>query len=93
MIRLKDLMNESVTQNVSKLEKIAKRELGNNVYVRHFKDNIYVVSPGGFYSNSRLNSMVSDMKSAIEKSMASDLDSVTLGTGGATEGMIVIRLK
>lgn len=83
-------MNESVTQNVSKLEKIAKRELGNNVYVRHFKDNIYVVSPGGFYSNSRLNSMVSDIESAIPKEM---LHSVSLGTGGATEGMIVIRLK
>lgn len=90
MIRLKDLMNESITQNVSKLEKIVKKELGNNISVRHFKNNMYVVSPGGFLSNSRLNSMVSDIESAIPKEM---LDSVSLGTGGATEGMIVIRLK
>ena len=40
MIKLKDLLNEGPKEMVSKIDKIAKKELGNKVFAIHFRDNI-----------------------------------------------------
>ncbi len=97
MIKLKELLNEGEQQTAAKLDKIAKKVLGNKVSVRHFKQNRYVVSPGGFYSSSRLRQMADDLLKAIPSNLldepVGDLQPVRVGTGGATEGMIIISLK
>jgi hypothetical protein len=97
MIKLKDLLNEGPKEMVSKIDKIAKKELGNKVFASHFRDNIYLVSPGGFYSSARLRQMAEDLLNVFPPEMldkpVGDLKPIRVGTGGATEGQIIIRLK
>ncbi len=93
-ISLKALLEVSVDP---KLEKIVKKTLGNKVSVRHFTGNKFVVSPGGFFKPSQLQSMADDLLGAIPKEMLDNpigsLEPVRVGTGGATEGQIIISLK
>lgn len=93
-ISLKSLMEVSVDP---KLEKLVKKTLGSKVSVRHFTNNKFVVSPGGFYKPSQLQSMADDLLQAIPKEMLDNpigsLEPVRVGTGGATEGQIIISLK
>lgn len=80
-----------------KLEKIVKQTLGSKVRLEHFKDKMWIVAPGDFYSKTRLNQMVEDLIDAIPSEMLAepigDRGPIRLGTGGATEGFIVIKLK
>jgi len=93
-ISLKSLMEVSVDP---KLEKIVKKTLGSKVSITHFKDNKFIVSPGGFFRPSHLQSMADDLLKAIPKEMldkpVGSLEPVRVGTGGATEGQIIINLK
>ena len=93
-ISLKSLLIEAVNP---KLEKIIKQTLGSKVSVRLFTGKTFLVSPGGFFSKSRLESMADDLLKAIPKDMLDNpvgsLQPVRVGTGGATEGQIIIKLK
>jgi hypothetical protein len=93
-ISLKSLMEVSVTP---KLEKLVKKTLGSKVSITHFKDKTFVVSPGGFFRPSQLQSMADDLLKVIPKNMLDNpvgsLEPVRVGTGGATEGQIIIKLK
>jgi hypothetical protein len=80
-----------------KLEKIVKQTLGSKVRLEYFKDKMWLVAPGDFYSKTRLNQMVDDLIEAIPSEMLAepvgDRGPVRLGTGGASEGFIIIKLK
>lgn len=93
-ISLKALLEVSVDP---KLEKIVKKTLGSKVSIRHFTGNKFVVSPGGFFKPSQLQSMADDLLDSIPKEMLDNpvgsLQPVRVGTGGATEGQIIISLK
>jgi hypothetical protein len=83
-IRIKETMATDVTG-------IVKDTLGFKVNVRHFKNNILVVVPEGFPSSSDLQIMVDDLTKKIPEVW---LESpIKVGMGGATEGLIIIRLS
>jgi hypothetical protein len=94
MIKLKNILNEVTNP---KLEKIVKKTLGNKVRLHHFKDNMFLVAPGDFYSPVKLRQMASDLLDAIPSEMLAepvgDLKPVKVGTGGASEGQIIVKLK
>ena len=70
---------------------IVKNTIGLKATVRRFKNNILVASPGGFFSPSRLQNMADELNDRIPEPW---LDSpVSVGTGGATEGLLIIRLN
>ena len=94
MIKLKNILNEITNP---KLEKIVKQTLGSKVRLHHFKNNMWLVAPGDFYSPVRLRQMASDLLDAIPSEMLAepvgDLKPVKVGAGGASEGQIIIKLK
>jgi hypothetical protein len=70
---------------------IVKNTIGLKATVRRFKNNILTASPGGFFSPSRLQNMADELNDRIPEPW---LESpVSVGTGGATEGLLVIRLS
>jgi hypothetical protein len=70
---------------------IVKDTLGPKVTVRPFKNNMLVVAPGGFFSPNRLQQMATDLNERIPETW---LESpISIGTGGATEGLLIIRLN
>lgn len=82
------IVKEAVTTDVAG---IVKDTLGPKVTVRFFKNNILTVAPGGFFSPSRLQMMADQLNKRIPESW---LESpISVGTGGATEGLLVIRLN
>jgi hypothetical protein len=93
-ISLKSLL---VEVSNPKLEKIVKQTLGSKVRLHHFKDKMWLVAPGDFYSPVRLRQMASDLLDAIPSEMLAepvgDLKPVKVGAGGASEGQIIIKLK
>jgi hypothetical protein len=81
------LVKEAIATDVSD---IVKDTLGPKFTVRPFKNNILTASPGGFFSPSRLQMMADQLNKRIPESW---LESpVSVGTGGATEGLLIIRL-
>lgn len=93
-ISLKALLEVSIDP---KVDKIIKKTLGSKISVRHFTGNKFLVSPGGFFKPNQLQSMADDLLDAIPNEMLDNpvgsLQPVRVGTGGATEGMIIISLK
>ena len=94
MIKLTNILNEVSNP---KLEKIVKKTLGNKVRLHHFKNNMWLVAPGDFYSPVKLRQMASDLLDAIPSEMLAepvgDLKPVKVGAGGASEGQIIVKLK
>ena len=70
---------------------IIKNTLGPKVTVRPFKNNILVVAPGGFFPPSRLQQMATDLNERIPEIWLEN--PISVGTGGATEGLLIIRLS
>ena len=82
------IVKEAVATDISD---IVKDTLGPKVTTRLFKNNILVVAPGGFFSPSRLQMMADQLTKRIPESW---LESpISVGTGGATEGLIIISLN
>jgi hypothetical protein len=82
------IVKEAIATDVSD---IVKDTLGPKVTVRPFKNNMLVVAPGGFFAPSRLQMMADQLNKRIPESW---LESpISVGTGGATEGLIIIRLN
>jgi hypothetical protein len=82
------IVKEAIATDISD---IVKDTLGPKVTTKLFKNNILVVAPGGFFSPSRLQMMVDQLTKRIPESW---LESpINVGTGGATEGLIIIRLN
>lgn len=71
---------------MTKYVNVIKQALGPKVSVRPFKDNMLVVAPGGFFPPSRLKQMADTLADALPEA------EVSVGQGGVTEGMIVVRL-
>jgi hypothetical protein len=72
------------------LSSIVKDVLGPKAIVKPFK-TMLIVAPGRFFSPSRLQSMADDLNKRIPEPW---LESpVSVGTGGATEGLLIIRLN
>lgn len=70
---------------------IVKNTIGLKATVKRFKNNILVASPDGFFSPSRLQNMADELNDRIPEPW---LESpVSVGTGGATEGLLIIRLN
>ena len=82
------IVKEAIATDISD---IVKDTLGPKVTTKLFKNNILVLAPGGFFSPSRLQMMVDQLTKRIPESW---LESpISVGTGGATEGLIIIRLN
>ena len=82
------IVKEAIATDVSD---IVKDTLGPKVTVRPFKNNMLVVAPGGFFAPSRLQMMADQLNKRIPESW---LESpISVGTGGATEGLIIISLN
>jgi hypothetical protein len=82
------IVKEAIATDVSD---IVKDTLGPKITVRPFKNNMLVVAPGGFFAPSRLQMMADQLNKRIPESW---LESpISVGTGGATEGLIIIRLN
>lgn len=74
----------------SDISAIIKDTLGPKVTVQPFKDML-VVSPGGFFSPSYLQQMVDDLTERIPDTWLER--PIRVGQGGATEGLIIIKLS
>ena len=82
------IIKEAVTTDVAD---IVKDTLGPKVTTRLFKNNILTVAPDGFFAPSRLQMMADQLNKRIPESW---LESpISVGTGGATEGLLVIILN
>jgi hypothetical protein len=81
------IFKEAITTDIID---IVKNTIGLKATVRRFKNNILVASPGRFFPFTSLLNMANELNDRIPEAW---LESpVNVGTGGATEGLLIIRL-
>lgn len=88
---IRRVIKEEVTAtDITDITDIVRNTIGLKATVRRFKNNILVASPGRFFPFTSLLNMANELNDRIPEAW---LESpVNVGTGGATEGLLIIRL-
>ena len=77
------------------LKEIVNKTLGKQAELSHFKDNTYIIGLKNKFKPSYIQYAADQLANAIPKDMLDPTSTspIRVGTGGATEGMIIIKLK